>query len=92
MLWIYIVLAAIFAVYIFAEADLSAKNREILHHTKVSRYMVYSLSRVSVIEEVAGFDVSVDDMVRVDVAQGSEQRSHVALHLRRSHHVEVVLK
>ena len=29
--------------------------------------------------------------MRVDIAQCSEQGSHVALHLRRSHHWEVVL-
>ena len=46
---------------------------------------------VPVVEEVAGFDISVNDVVRVDMAQSCEQRSHVALHFSRSHQMEVVL-
>ena len=38
-----IALAAIFAVLIFTEADLSAKTAKFLHHAKTSRYTVYSI-------------------------------------------------
>ena len=50
-----------------------------------------SLLPCPVVEEVARFDVSVDDVVGVDVPQCQKQRSHVVLSLRKRHMGEVVL-
>lgn len=44
-----------------------------------------------VVEEVAGFDVPVDDVVGVDVPQCQEQCPHVITSLRERHVGEVVL-
>lgn len=50
-----------------------------------------SLLPCPVVEEVARFDVSVDDVVGVDVPQCQKQRPHVVLSLRKRHMGEVVL-
>ena len=42
---------------------------------------VFLLFSLSVVEEVAWFDVSVNDVVGVDVSQGQKQRPHVLPHL-----------
>jgi len=44
-----------------------------------------------IVEEVAGFDVPVDDVVGVDVPQRQEQCPHVITSLRERHVGEVVL-
>ena len=51
----------------------------------------WSPSRGSIVEKVAGFDIPVNDMMRVNVAEGNEQASYVALHLARCHQVKVIL-
>ena len=50
-----------------------------------------SPARLSIVEEVAGFDISVNDVVRVNVAKGREQSPHVALDLGRCHQVQEIL-
>lgn len=50
-----------------------------------------SLLPCPVVEEVARFDVSVDDVVGVDVPQCQKQRSHVVSSLRKRHMGEIVL-
>jgi hypothetical protein len=47
-------------------------------------------ARLSIVEEVAGFDISVNDVVRVNVAEGREQPPHVALDLGRCHQVQEI--
>lgn len=46
---------------------------------------------VSVVEEVAGLDVPVDDPERVHVLQRGQQRAHVAPQLGRVHAAHVLL-
>ena len=50
-----------------------------------------SLLFCPVVEEVAGFDVSVDDVVGVDVSQCQKQCPHVVSSLGERHMGEVVL-
>lgn len=51
----------------------------------------HSLFSGSVVEEVAGFDVSVDHVVGVHVPQGQKQSPHVLPSLRHRHEGEIVL-
>ena len=53
---------------------------------------VFLLFSLSVVEEVARFDVSVNDVVGVDVSQGQEQRPHVLPHLLHTNGREIVLE
>ena len=43
----------------------------------VGKYSPHSPPALTVVEEVAGFDVSVNDVTRVDVPQSLEQGAHV---------------
>ena len=51
-----------------------------------------SLFSLSVIEEVAGFDVPVNDVVGVDISQGQEQSPHILSHLLYANVGKIVLE
>ena len=50
-----------------------------------------SLSALPVVEEVAGFDIPVNDVVRVDIPQSLEQGQHVQSDLLQRHVTQIVL-
>ena len=52
----------------------------------------HSPPALAVVEEVAGFDVSVNDVTRVDVSQSLEQGVHVQSDLLHRHVTQIVLK
>ena len=53
--------------------------------------MRHSLLSCPVVEEVAWFNVSVNDAVRVDIPQSKQQSSHVPPCLRHCHVRKVIL-
>ena len=74
-------------IQLLAFARQNATTKYIHNYNTLSK----SPARLSIVEEVAGFDISVNDVVRVNVAEGREQSPHVALDLGRCHQVQEIL-